>query len=111
MRSSRLLAVLSVVGLWASATAAASLNPEDAAGHMGETATVSGVVASAEYEVNVQLQPTLLDLGKSSPNALFTAVIYGDHRAKFGTPETTLRGNRICGRERSAITRRSRKSC
>ena len=47
MRSSRLLAVLSVVGLWASATAAASLNPEDAAGHIGETATVCGVVASA----------------------------------------------------------------
>ncbi|HWN76463.1 MAG TPA: hypothetical protein VNN81_00965 [Bradyrhizobium sp.] len=47
MRSSRLLAVLSVVGLWASATAAASLNPEDAAVHIGETATVCGVVASA----------------------------------------------------------------
>jgi len=25
----------------------------------------------------------------------FTAVIYGDHRSKFGTPETSLRGERI----------------
>ena len=37
-----------------------------------------------------------MDLGKPSPNAVFTAVIYGDNRAKFGTPETSLRGKRIC---------------
>ena len=81
MRSSRLLAVLSVVGLWASATAAASLNPEDTAGHIGETATVCGVVASAKYEAEAKSQPTLLDLGKSYPNAVFTAVVYGENRA------------------------------
>lgn len=55
-----------------------------------------GVVASAEYEPDVKSQPTLLDLGKPSPNAVFTAVIYGDHRAKFGTPEMALPGKRIC---------------
>jgi DNA/RNA endonuclease YhcR with UshA esterase domain len=27
---------------------------------------------------------------------VFTAVIYGDNRSKFGTPETSLRGKRIC---------------
>jgi DNA/RNA endonuclease YhcR with UshA esterase domain len=75
---------------------AAPLNPEDAAGHTGEPATVCGVVASAEYEANAKSQPTLLDLGKSYPNAVFTAVVYGDHRQKFGTPETALRGKRIC---------------
>jgi hypothetical protein len=47
-------------------------------------------------KIEVQAQPTLLDLGKPSPNATFTAVIYGDNRAKFGTPETSLRGKRIC---------------
>jgi DNA/RNA endonuclease YhcR with UshA esterase domain len=72
------------------------LNPEDAAGHIGETATVCGVVAFAEYEVNEQNQPTLLDLGQPHPNAIFTAVIYGDNRQKFGTPENSLRGKRIC---------------
>jgi hypothetical protein len=51
---------------------------------------------SGEYEVNEQSQPTLLDLGKPYPNATFTAVVYGDHRQKFGTPEVTLRGKRIC---------------
>jgi DNA/RNA endonuclease YhcR with UshA esterase domain len=75
---------------------AAPLNPEDAAGHIGETATVCGVVASAEYEANVLSKPTLLDLGKPSPNATFTAVVYGENREEVGTTETSLRGKRIC---------------
>jgi hypothetical protein len=53
-------------------------------------------VASAGYEANEQNQPTLLDLGKPSPKAVFTAMIYGMDRAKFGTPETSLDGKRIC---------------
>jgi hypothetical protein len=36
---------------------------------------------------------TLLDLGETSPQAIFTAVIYGDNRSKFGTPETSLRAS------------------
>jgi len=54
------------------------------------------VAASAEYELDAQRQPTLFDLGKAYPNAVFTAVVYGEDRAKFGTPETSLRGKRIC---------------
>jgi DNA/RNA endonuclease YhcR with UshA esterase domain len=61
-----------------------------------KTATVCGVVASAKYGANSRSQPTFLDLGKPYPNAAFTAVIFGDDRAKFGTPETSLRGKRIC---------------
>jgi DNA/RNA endonuclease YhcR with UshA esterase domain len=76
--------------------AAAPLAPEDAASHIGGIATVCGVVASGEYEASEQNQPTLLDLGKPYPNAIFTAVIYGENRAKFGTPEISLRGKRIC---------------
>ena len=64
---------------------AATVSPEGAA-HIGENATIYGVVASAEYEVNEQLQPTLVDLGKPPPNPTFTAIIYGDHRQKFGNP-------------------------
>lgn len=79
-------AASAVFALWTFSTLAAPLTPEDAAVHIGETATVSGVVASAEYEADAKSQPMLLDLGKPSPNAVFTAVVYGDHRAKFGTP-------------------------
>jgi DNA/RNA endonuclease YhcR with UshA esterase domain len=92
----RLLAASAVFGSWAFSTMAAPLSPENAAGHIGETATVCGVVASSKYEANAQSQPTLLDLGKPHPEAVFTAVIYGDNRQKFGTPETSLRGKRIC---------------
>jgi len=53
-------------------------------------------VASDEFEANEQNQPTLLDCGKPCLNATFTAVIYGENRAKFGTPEASLVGKRIC---------------
>jgi hypothetical protein len=105
----RLLAASAIFGVWAFATTAATLSPENAAGHIGETATVCGVVASAEYEANEQNQPTLLDLGKPHPNAIFTVVIYGENRAKFVTPETSLRGKRICVTGQSAIIRGSRR--
>jgi hypothetical protein len=72
------------------------LAPRDAIRHIGETSTVCGVVASAMFEANVQNQPTLLDLREPFPHAVFTAVIYRDNRPKFGTPETSLRGRRIC---------------
>jgi DNA/RNA endonuclease YhcR with UshA esterase domain len=77
-------------------TVAALLSPKDAAAHIGEPATGCGTVASAEYEANEQNQPTLLDLDKPNPSAIFTAMIYGENRAKFGTPETSLGGKRIC---------------
>src|SRR5262245_15714297 len=82
--------------IWTLPTAAAPPTPEDAASHIGEIATVCVVVVSGEYEPNEQSQPTLLDLGKPYPNAIFTAVIYGMDRAKFGNPETSLLGKRVC---------------
>jgi DNA/RNA endonuclease YhcR with UshA esterase domain len=96
MNRAGLLAASAVVCLCAFSISAAPLNPEDAAGHIGETATVCGVVASAKYEANAKSQPTLLDLGRPYPHAVFTAVVYGDNRRKFGTPGTSLRGKRIC---------------
>ena len=96
MNSARLLAASAVVGLWALSAGAANLRPEDAVSHIGESATVCGVVASAKFEGHARAPQTLLDLGKPYPHAVFTAVIYGDNRSKFGTPETSLRGKRIC---------------
>jgi hypothetical protein len=96
MNPARSLALSMVVVLWAFSASAANLSPEDARSHIGETGTVCGVVASAKFEANARSQPTLLDLGKSYPRTVFTAVIYGDNRSKFGTPETSLRGKRIC---------------
>src|SRR5438552_15511680 len=58
MSPTRLLVASPIFGLWAFSTMAAPLSPEDAASHIGETATVCGVVASAKYEANAKSQPT-----------------------------------------------------
>ena len=96
MNPARLLLASAIVGSYAFLASAADLRPEDAVRHIGETATVCGVVASAKFEANARSKPTLLDLGKAYPHAVFTAVIYVDNRCKFGTPETSRRGRRIC---------------
>ncbi|HEV2099758.1 MAG TPA: hypothetical protein VGR45_12640 [Stellaceae bacterium] len=92
------IAVAVVVGLCASPVigAGAELSLEDAAHHLGETATVCGVVASGKFDSDLQSQPTFLDFGKPYPDQVFTAVIFGSDRNKFGTPETSLRGKRVC---------------
>jgi hypothetical protein len=96
MNAARAVVASAIFGLWAFSTDAAPLAPGDAASHVGETATVCGVVASAKFAANSRSQPTFLDLGKPYPNAPFTAVIFESDRAKFGTPETALRGKSIC---------------
>jgi len=82
-----------LVALWAASAEAwgADASPSPA----GEAATVCGVVASAHYAASARGQPTFLDFGKPHPNEEFTAVIFGDDRAKFGQPER-LRGKRVC---------------
>ena len=87
---------IAAVVVWIGSADAASVGPKEAAGLVGETATVCGVVASAKYAADLRLQPTFLNLDKPYPDQLFTVVIFGDDRAKFGTPETSLRGKRIC---------------
>jgi DNA/RNA endonuclease YhcR with UshA esterase domain len=82
--------------LVAFAASAAEINAEDAANHIGQTVTVCGVVASAKYAANSRSQPTFLDMGRPYPNEPFTAVIFGSDRAKFGEPERTLAGKRVC---------------
>ena len=91
------LAVATVAfSVWALSANAATISPADAAGHVGESATVCGVVASAKFAANSRAKPTFLDMGQPYPNETFAAVIFGSDRAKFGEPETTLAGKRIC---------------
>jgi hypothetical protein len=44
------LTVAALLGLWSFPVAATSISPEDAVRHIGETATVCGVVASAKFD-------------------------------------------------------------
>jgi hypothetical protein len=89
-----------VVALWlAVATLAYAGTPRlqsyQAQNHLGESATVCGVVASAKYAESSHRAPTFLNLDRAYPQQLFTIVIWGADRAKFGTPEVTYSGN-VC---------------
>ncbi len=92
----RLALAALALAMAAAAADADPLAPADAAKHVGEKATVCGVVASAKYAAQTGAQPTFLDFGKPYPDATFTALILGTDRPKFGAPEKTVRGKQVC---------------
>lgn len=77
-------------------TAQKKLSPAEVKDHIGETATVCGTVASARYAASTRGQPTFLNLDKPYPNQVFTVLIWGSNRSKFGTPESDYKGKRVC---------------
>lgn len=77
------------------AARAAIISPDQAANYVGQTETVCGTVASTHYASRSHGQPTFLDLDHPYPNEDFTAVIWGENRAQFGSPDD-LQGHRIC---------------
>jgi len=72
------------------------LTASEARLHIGEQATVCGVVASARYAARTRAQPTFLNLDQAYPNQIFTVLIWGENRAKFGAPESKYLDKRIC---------------
>jgi hypothetical protein len=72
------------------------LTAVEARAHIGEQATVCGKVASTRYAATTRGRPTFLNLDKAYPNQVFTVLIWGDSREKFGAPEQTYRDKQIC---------------
>ena len=72
------------------------LTAAEAKDHVGETATVCGRVASAHFAPETKGQPTFLNLDRAYPNAIFTIVIWGTDRPKFGRPIATYRDRNVC---------------
>ena len=85
--SNRVVLAIMVLVVGTIAGHAATLSPEDASSHINESATVCGPVASATYAAQAPMAPTFLDLGRPYPNQIFTAVIFGSDRPKFGTED------------------------
>jgi DNA/RNA endonuclease YhcR with UshA esterase domain len=83
------------ISVLAQTNAPHALQTSEAKNHIGERATVCGVVESARYSTSGR-QPTSLNLDKPYLNQLFTVLIWGANRAKFGKPEETYKGKRIC---------------
>jgi hypothetical protein len=88
-----LLLASAVVG---SALGQIKLSATEAKAHIGETATVCGSVASTRYAVSTKGQPTFLNLDKPYPKQVFTILIWGSNRAKFGRPEADYKDKHIC---------------
>jgi hypothetical protein len=99
MYSAKLMITSAAFVMWAFSAVAVSIDPTAATAGIGRTATVCGVVASADYIVGSRANPTFLTVinpNQPDPKRVLTAVIYGHDRAKFGTPGTTLQGQRVC---------------
>jgi DNA/RNA endonuclease YhcR with UshA esterase domain len=96
-RAQFLLPILALIVVLSSPVAARKkLTANEAKDHIGETATVCGGVVSTHYAPRTKGQPTFLNLDKPYPSQIFTAVIWGENRSKFGTPESEYKGKRIC---------------
>ena len=91
-----LVALLLFAALVRPAFAQKSLSAAEAKEHVGEVATVCGTVVSTRYAVSTKGSPTFLNLDKAYPNQVFTIVIWGNDRSKFGRPEVDYREKRIC---------------
>ena len=89
-------ALLLLVVLVRPAFAQRSLTAVEAKEHIGETATVCGTVVSTRYALSTKGRPTFLNLDKPYPNQVFTIVIWGSVRDKFGKPELQYSEKRIC---------------
>jgi hypothetical protein len=72
------------------------INAAEAKDHVGETQTVCGKVASAHFAAKSNGQPTFLNLDEPYPKEVFTILIWGSDRAKFGAPETKYKDARVC---------------
>ena len=95
MKCLRLLFAIALVAL-CTAAQTNKITAAEAKDHVGETRTVCGQVASTHYAVRTKGQPTFLNLDEPYPRQIFTILIWGSDRAKFGTPETKYENARVC---------------
>ena len=70
---------------------------DQARNHIGEKATVCGLVVATRYLDNSKAKPTFLNFDQTFPNQTFTVVIFESDRAKFReAPEKLYDGQHIC---------------
>ena len=68
----------------------------EAKDHVGEIRTVCGKAVSTHYASGSKGQPTFLNLDEAYPKEVFTILIWGSDRAKFGSPETKYKDAKVC---------------
>src|SRR4051812_16944280 len=90
----RIAYMLSCIALWSGPSA--TLSSSEALKHIGERATVCGVVSTARFTESSKGKPTFINLDKPFPDSEFTVVIWEVDREKFGTPEKDWTKKKIC---------------
>jgi hypothetical protein len=76
--------------------ASSKLSASDASKHVGEKATVCGVVVGSHKATNSKGTPTFINLDERYPHQLFTILIWGDDLSKFSPSPSTWDGKRVC---------------
>jgi hypothetical protein len=94
-----LLLLFSVVAV------ARTLTTSEAAKHVGDNATVCGVVAGVHTATSSKGSPTFVNLDKPYPNQVFTILIWGDDLRKFSPAPSTWDSKRVCATGTIALYR------
>jgi hypothetical protein len=79
-----------------SCTAQQKLTAEEGKAHVGERATVCGSAVGTHYATTSRGQPTFINIDQPYPRQIFTILIWGSDRSKFGTPEKKYSGKQVC---------------
>ncbi len=90
------LAVLWLAATTAAAAQAVHLTAREAKNHVGEKATVCGKVVGIHFVSSGKGQPTFVHFDEPYPDQIFTLVIWGSDRPKFGRPEELYRDKGLC---------------
>ena len=64
--------------------------------HIGERITVCGNVVSTHFTSRTKGEPTFLNLDEPYPKQIFTILIWGSDRPKFGDPEAKYGNKKVC---------------
>ena len=80
--------------LSASIAQAQTLTAAQAKEHVGENATVCGIVASEHTATSSRGEPTFINLDSAYPNQVFTILVWGDDRKAVG--ELPRLKSRVC---------------
>lgn len=91
------IAICLLFGVFFSTTfAATTITASEASKHIGENATVCGVVAGVHTATRSKGSPTFVNLDKPYRNQVFTILIWGSDYAKFSPAPSTWDGKRVC---------------
>lgn len=93
MRQPRSLFAVLLFGI---AAVASTLTPSEAVKHVGENATVCGVVVGVHTAKSSKGSPTFVNLDKKYPNQVFTILIWESDLSKFSPAPSSWDGKQVC---------------